>query len=120
MLSNNKIAQLVKWELKKDFYKNLIKGRKTMATINFSEEDLLNEEKKKKKEQNSNTQKIKDKVQQNWDKIFNSNSNTDIGSNNVVKNTTTTSVEIALIAQNFLLKNIFFIIQVRIRKLYHV
>lgn len=93
MLSNNKIAQLVKWELKKDFYKNLIKRRKTMATINFSEEDLLNEEKKKKKEQNSNTQKIKDKVQQNWDKIFNSNSNADKGSTNVEKSTTTTSVE---------------------------
>ena len=51
MLSNNKIAQLVKWELKKDFYKNLIKRRKTMATINFSGIDYLIEEKKKKKKQ---------------------------------------------------------------------
>ena len=93
MLSNYKIAQLVKWELKKDFYKNLIKRRKTMATINFSEEDLLNEEKKKKKEQESNTQKIKNKVQENWDKIFNSNADNVSTKNENSKTTTVENVQ---------------------------
>ena len=77
MLTDSRIRRLVKWELKKTFYKKINKGDKLMATINFSEEDLLQAEKKKKKEEESNQQRIKDKVNENWNKIFNSSSNID-------------------------------------------
>ena len=96
MLSESRIRELVKWELKKDYYQKLNNRRKNMAVINFSEEDLVNAEKKKKTKDNEKQQKIKDKVNENWNKIFSnksSNLNSSENANNatlVAKNNTNT------------------------------
>ena len=42
-------SDIVGWENKKQYYKNLYNRRLNMAVINFTEQDLLNAEKRKKK-----------------------------------------------------------------------
>ena len=57
-----------------------------MAKFNFNEEDLLNEEKKKKKQLEEKSLKVKEKVENNWNNIFNVEKNEQKEDKNIIAN----------------------------------